>query len=260
MRSRSMIKDVLGAAWPIMVSYVPLGLACGILGAKAGLGPLQGFLLSITLISGGSQFMISNLWLAGLPVATIVASVGAISLRFALYSASLAPYLQKCKKREALAMAVTLIEEAYGVTLSKLSGGEKSGWTLTHALALNLVTIATWAFSVAAGGAVGSVLQVPTAVASFAMTALFVYLLWSQVEGTEKGTARGGVLAAAVGAAVTVMALKAAGQSAAAVPVGAVAGVLAALLWSERREGCGGADGGAGAATPEKTQEGGDAA
>lgn len=214
-----------------MLSYVPIGLACGILGSKCGLGPAQGFLLGATIISGGAQFMISNLWLAGLPAATIIASVGAISLRFALYSASLAPYLQKCKKREALAMALTLIEEAYGVTLSKLTEGEKSGWTLRHALALNLVTIATWATSVAAGGAAGAVLQIPTAVASFAMTALFVYLLWSQLEGQG-----GEKTVAAVAAAVVVVGCKAAGWTEVAVPAGAVAGVVAALLWDRRAD------------------------
>lgn len=53
--------------------------------------------------------MISNMWLAGLPTATIVASVCAVSLRFALYSASLAPYLQRARKRAALAMALNAI-------------------------------------------------------------------------------------------------------------------------------------------------------
>lgn len=228
-QQQPIVKDVLATAWPIMLSYIPLGMACGILGSKCGLGPAQGFLLSVTVISGGAQFMISNLWLAGLPTATIIASVAAISLRFALYSASLAPYLQKCKKREALAMALTLIEEAYGVTLSKLAEGEKSGWTLRHALALNLVTIATWAASVAAGGAVGGVLQIPTAVASFAMTALFVYLLWSQLEG--KG---GEKTVAAVAAAAVVVGCKAVGWTEVAVPAGAVSGVVAALLWGGR--------------------------
>lgn len=239
-----------------MLSYVPIGLACGILGSKCGLGPAQGFLLSATIISGGAQFMISNLWLAGLPAATIIASVGAISLRFALYSASLAPYLQKCKKREALAMALTLIEEAYGVTLSKLTEGEKSGWTLRHALALNLVTIATWATSVAAGGAAGAVLQIPTAVASFAMTALFVYLLWSQLEGQG-----GEKTVAAVAAAAVVVGCKAAGWTEVAVPAGAVAGVVAALLW-DRRTGSGraaGPDAAPAPVSPAEAQKGGDA-
>ena len=73
-----------------MLSYVPIGLACGVLSAKVGIGPLWALLMSMTIMSGGAQFMIANLWLAGLPTLTIVASVCAISLRFALCSASLA--------------------------------------------------------------------------------------------------------------------------------------------------------------------------
>ena len=96
-----------------MLSYVPIGLACGVLSAKVGIGPLWALLMSMTIMSGGAQFMIANLWLAGLPTLTIVASVCAISLRFALYSASLAPYLQRARKRTSLAMALTLIEEGY---------------------------------------------------------------------------------------------------------------------------------------------------
>lgn len=138
----------MAAAWPIMLSYVPIGLACGVLSAKVGIGPLWALLMSMTIMSGGAQFMIANLWLAGLPTLTIVASVCAISLRFALYSASLAPYLQRARKRTSLAMALTLIEEGYGVTLSKLSGGEKD-WDFRHAVALNVVT-AAWFASLAA--------------------------------------------------------------------------------------------------------------
>lgn len=167
--------------------------------------------------------MISNMWLAGLPTATIVASVCAVSLRFALYSASLAPYLQRVRKRTALAMALTLIEEGYGVTLAKLADGD-CDWTFRHALALNVITIATWVASVAAGAALGAVIDIPTAIASFAMTALFIYLLWDQLKGSSIGNA----VAAAAGAAV-VVACKLAGWTAVAVPLAAVIGVIAAM-------------------------------
>ena len=223
------MKKVLTFAWPIMLSYVPIGLACGILGMQAGVTPLRGLLLSLTVISGGGQFMINNLWLAGLPVASIVASVGAVSLRFALYSASLAPYLQKARKRTSLAMALTLIEEAYGVTLSKLSSAEKDDWTFSDALLLNVLTIAAWAASVVAGGLLGQVVNVPTAVASFAMTSLFVYLLWSQLTDGEKGLSHGN-LVAAIAAAMVVVICKLAGWTAVAVPLAAVAGVAVAFL------------------------------
>lgn len=216
------MKKVLAVAWPIMLSYIPLGLACGVLASKCGINPLMGFLMSVTLITGSGQFMISNLWLVGLPAFSIVASVAAVSLRFALYSASLSPYLKKASKRMSLALSYTLIEEAYGVTLSKLSEGEKS-WTLRNALALNIVTILTWAVSVSAGSAIGAALDIPTAVAGFVMTALFVCLASSQL------TSRGNVVAA-VAAAVSVVVLKLVGLTNVAVPLAVVIGVAAAFV------------------------------
>lgn len=182
MQQGVLLRRVIAAATPIALSYIPIGVACGVLGTKCGLDPGLAAVLSATIISGGAQFMISNMWLTGLPAATIVASVCAVSFRFALYSASLAPYLQRARKRTALAMAFTLIEEGYGVTLAKLADGDRD-WTFRHALALNAITIATWVASVAAGAVLGAVVDVPTAIASFAMTALFIYLLWDQLQG-----------------------------------------------------------------------------
>lgn len=58
--------------------------------------------------------------------------------------------------------------------------------------------------SVAAGAALGAMIDVPTAIASFAMTSLFTYLLWSQVEGGSRGNAA----ATVAGAAVVIVAKK----------------------------------------------------
>lgn len=223
MQQGVLLRRVIAAATPIALSYIPIGVACGVLGTKCGLGPGLAAVLSATIISGGAQFMISNMWLAGLPTATIVASVCAVSLRFSLYSASLAPYLQRARKRTALAMAFTLIEEGYGVTLAKLADGDRD-WTFRHALALNAITIATWVASVAAGAALGEVVDVPTAIASFAMTTLFIFLLCDQLHGGSTGNA----IAAAAGAAV-VIACKLAGWTAVAAPLAAVIGVAAAM-------------------------------
>ena len=228
MPAKSLARDVLAVAWPIMLSYVAVGLACGVLEAKCGMAHWMAFLLSVTLISGAGQFMMSNLWLAGVPVPSIALSVAAISLRFALYSASLAPHLRRASRGQSLALSATLIEEAYGVTLGKLAGGTRSGWTLGHALALNVVTILTWALSCAAGAALGAAIDLPTAIAGFAMTSLFIYLVWTQPR--TRGNA--GAMAAA---ALTVIACKSLGLSAAAVPLAAVAGVAAGLAAAATR-------------------------
>lgn len=215
-----MRREVLSAAWPVMVSYVAVGLPCGVLAAKAGMGPLQNFVLALTFLSGGGQFMMSNLWLAGVPLGSIVASVAAVSTRFALYSASLAPYLERFGRRSALAISCGYTEEAYGITLDKLASG--AAWSAGDALALNLCVQLTWAASCAAGAALGAIVNVPTAIAGFAMTSLFIYLLWAQPH--TRPTA-----AAAAAAALTVAACKWAGAAGVAVPVAALAGVAAGL-------------------------------
>ena len=203
-REVRMRREVLSAAWPVMVSYVAVGLPCGVLAAKAGMGPLQNFVLALTFLSGGGQFMMSNLWLAGVPLGSIVASVAAVSTRFALYSASLAPYLERFGRRSALAISCCYTEEAYGITLNKLASA--ASWTAQDALALNLCVQLTWAASCAAG----------------AMTSLFIYLLYAQPH--TRPTA-----AAAAAAALTVAACKWAGAAGVAVPLAALVGVAAGL-------------------------------
>ena len=203
-----------------MLSYVAVGLPCGVLSAKAGMTPLMAGVLSATYLSGGGQFMISNLWMAGTPIVSILASVAAISTRFALYSASLAPHLKRFDKRESLAVTCCFSEEAYGITLSKLAAGPS--WTAAHALTLNLTLLVTWTASVVAGAFIGGAVDIPTALASFAMTSLFIYLLWTQPHKPSNGFA-------AIMAAAAVVVCKWGGLSGAAVPVAALAGVAAGL-------------------------------
>lgn len=252
-------QEVLAAAWPVMLSYVAVGLPCGVLAAKASMTPLMNFVLSLTFLSGGGQFMMSNLWLAGTPLLSIIASVAAISTRFALYSASLAPHLKRFGRGQSLAIACCYTEEAYGITLSRLASGD--AWTARHALGLNVSVQLTWAASCAAGAALGSVVDIPTAIAGFAMTSLFIYLLYAQPH--TRGTA-----CAALGAVVTVALCKWNGLGGVAVPLAALVGVAAGMASGllPRRSG-GGSTGGDGensaaptaSAAPAESAAGGDA-
>lgn len=225
---RALLADVLAVAWPVMLSYVAVGVPCGILATKAGLAPWMTFIFGFTYFSGGGQFMVSNLWLAGTPIASILTSVAAISTRFALYSASLAPYLQKFGKRESFAIAWNFSEESFGISLSKLANDES--WSARHAWTLSFVLEWTWALSCLAGALIGGALNISTSIAAFAMTSLFIYLLYVQDHTS-------GYPDAIVGAALGVVACKWTGLSNVAVPVGAILGVLCGLAMAAFRRG-----------------------
>lgn len=216
-----MVLKIVKTVWPVMLTYVAVGAPCGMIMGQTGMEPWMVFALSSTFVTGSGQFMICNLWLAGVPAPSIIASVAAISSRFALYSASLAPHLTGASERQTLAVTATLTEEAYGISLSKLIEGDD--WGPSEAFALNAILIATWGVSCTAGAILGSVVDVPTAIAGFVCTSLFICLLFSQ------RASRGNVIAAAAGA-VSVAVFKFAGLANIAVPASVVVGVAVALV------------------------------
>lgn len=215
------VRTVFVLALPIMASYVAIGLPCGVLEAQCGLTPWMAFLLSVTLYSGAGQFMMCNLWIAGTPLATIAVSVSAVSLRQALYSASLAPYLERSHGAAKLAALLTVTDESYGANLSKFQDDER--WTAADSLALNIMCMLSWASANAVGVVIGAAVDIPTAIASFAMTSLFI-CLWLTQPATRAN------IVAAAGSIVGVIAFKAIGLTSVAVPCGAVAGVVLACV------------------------------
>lgn len=212
-------KEAFVAAYPIMLGYVAIGIPCGILCDSIGLNALQVLILSILFYSGAGQFMIPNMQLAGAPIASIIASVSLVNTRQMLYSASLAPECAHASKLTAFFFAATVTDESYGVSIAKFKEGD---WSVDRALMVNLFSQTSWALSNAVGVVVGSLLDIPLAIASFAMTSIFICLLF-----TQRLTAPNVI--AAVGAIIGVFACKMAGLAGAAIIVGAVLGVACAL-------------------------------
>ena len=243
MVSRTNIHEAFQAAVPIMLGYVAIGIPCGILCASIGLNVVQVLMLSVLFYSGAGQFMIPNMWLAGSPIASIIASVSLVNTRQMLYAASFAPRCAAVPRRLAFLFSATVTDESYGVNTARF---EEGGWSVDRALFVNLFSQASWTASNVVGVLVGSAIGVPLAIASFAMTAIFICLLVTQKATFEN-------VVAAVVAMAGVFACKAAGLSGPAILVGALAGVAAAMAASKLRrvrrapEGvaCADADGGA---------------
>lgn len=213
------------AALPIVLGYVAIGVPCGILCDSIGLNALQVFAMSVLFYSGAGQFMIPNMWLAGAPIASIIASVSFVNTRQMLYSAAFAPHSIGVRKRLAFLFAATVTDESYGVNTLKF---EEGGWSVRRALFVNLFSCASWTLSCTVGVLVGNAIGIPLAIASFAMTSIFICLLCTQKANVEN------VVAAAV-AMLGVYVFKLVGLTGPAILLGAVAGVVAALCVSQVR-------------------------
>lgn len=220
-------KVVLSAALPVMLGYVFLGIPCGILCQQIGLSALQVFLLSMLFYSGAGQYMIPNMWLAGSPALAIIASVTLVNSRQMLYGASLSRFCGDVKKKLSFLFGATVTDESFAVNLGRF---EKGNWSVSRATAVNICCQTTWALANAIGVIVGSLLTVPSALASFAMTSIFLCLLFSQ-----KGTSANA--AAAIVAVCGVFFCKFIGLSGPAILVGALLGVVAGIVVSRRKGG-----------------------
>ena len=223
----NVIKDGFKAALPIMAGYVVLGLPCGLLCQQTGINALEAFILSITFYSGAGQYMIPNMWLAGSGPAAIIASVSLVNTRQTLYATALSQFCANCSKRLGFLFSATVTDESFGVNLARFQNG---GWDVYRATAVNLFSMFTWALANAAGVILGNLASVPTALASFAMTAIFICLLCMQKINVVN-------IVTMLTAALGVFFCKVAGLSGPAILIGAVAGVVVGYVCSTALEG-----------------------
>ncbi|WP_165044356.1 AzlC family ABC transporter permease [Adlercreutzia sp. ZJ138] len=225
MISRDDIRQSFQAAFPIMLGYVAIGIPCGILSNSIGMNALQVFVMSIVFYSGAGQFMIPNMWIAGAPMASIIASVSLVNTRQMLYSAAFAPVCRTANKLLSFMFAASVTDESYGVNVIKF---EEGGWTVARATMVNAFSNSSWTLSNVLGVLVGDAIGIPLAVAAFAMTSIFICLLLDQKMTPSN-------VVAIVVAFIGVFVCKCVGLSGPAILIGAVCGVVAAMVFATVR-------------------------
>jgi 4-azaleucine resistance transporter AzlC len=224
MLTRAEIVEALKAAFPIMMGYVGIGLPCGIMEQQIGLDPFQCFIVCFAFYSGAGQFMIPGMWLAGAPMATIIASVSAVNTRQILYSASLSKYCEGEGRLLSFLYAGSVTDETFGINVARFEAG---GWKVSQALLVNAFSCTAWAVANAVGALLGEMVNIPVAVGSFAMTAIFICLLCGQ-----KFSKVNTLVVCVTFAGVIVC--KLVGLSGVAIILGAIAGIAAGLLYLRR--------------------------
>lgn len=229
MLSRADIKDSLVTALPIIAGYIGIGIPCGILEQQVGMDWLMALILSFVFYSGAGQFMIPSMLMAGNPLLAIIASVSFVNLRQTLYSASLSQYCQHTGKLLSFFFAAGVTDESFGVNIQRFRCGD---WKVEQGLAVNLLCCTSWTLANALGVVLGNLIALPAAIGMFAMTSIFICLLFSQrFEATTVVVALGTVLG--------VIFFKLLGLATVAILGGALIGIAAGLAHArigERQE------------------------
>ena len=92
---QSGVRDVL----PVLPGFVPFGIITGLAAVKVGLTDVQAVGMSAMMFSGAAQLAALELLGQSAPLGVIVATALMINLRFSMFSAAVAPYLQSLSLR-----------------------------------------------------------------------------------------------------------------------------------------------------------------
>lgn len=104
-----------GTGLPIILGYLPIGFAFGVLSQKSGLSNANTLFLSVIVYAGSSQLIAVSLFAAGVPALSIIITTFIVNLRHLLMSASLAPYLRRWRKSSLAAFAYQLTDETFAL-------------------------------------------------------------------------------------------------------------------------------------------------
>ena len=184
------------AEMPLMIGVIPFGMIYGILAIAAGLPPSAAQAMSFIIFAGSSQFVSAQMYGLGVPPIVNIFTIGVINLRHALYSASIAPYLQKLPTRWKLILAYLLTDEAYAVTI--LHYQQEADKHLKHwfFLGAGLTLWTTWQLSTALGIFLGATIPASWSL-DFTLALIFIALV---VPSLKDKASLGAALSAGVAA------------------------------------------------------------
>ena len=218
------IPQGLLSALPVMVTYVGIGTACGVIGSIHGLSVAEIALLSLLLYAGSAQFAFPLLYLGSLPA--LVLTVFLINIRHLIYSLSLSLHTQRMGIWGRCAIGAQLTDESFLIASAKLRSLQigATRWMLS----LNSHSHAAWITGNLLGATFAEDVDFTQFGISFAAAAMFFGLLMQQISLTRRGLQ---ALAVAVASSVCALLAYASGYEYLSiiviVPIISLIGVLA---------------------------------
>ena len=167
-------------AGPIVLGYVPIGLAFGVLAQKAGISILNTLLMSLLVYAGSSQLIAVGLFASGVPALSVILTTFVVNLRHVLLSAALSPYLKGWRKWEIAAFAYELTDESFAIHSVRFASGTPSK---AEVLATNATAQVAWISGTWLGIVVGqSITDVKPLALDYVLPAMFIALLVLQIK------------------------------------------------------------------------------
>ena len=176
------IKEGLRAAAPLIIGYIPIAMAFGILGKTAGITFSETVMFSAFVSAGASQFMALNLFMAGAGILQIILTTFLVNSRHFLMSASLSRKVNDKLQKWTPFVAFAMTDEIFSIASFK-----KEELTPKFMLGFEGSTYLVWVLATAGGFLLGEVLPpVVQDSMGIALYAMFIGILIPEGKKSRK--------------------------------------------------------------------------
>lgn len=175
--------EALKASIPVMMGYIVLGIAFGMLLESKGYGVIYALAMSVFIYAGSMQFVVINLLTSGASLLSAAIMTLFVNARHMVYGLSM---IKKFKDMGSLKpyMIFSLTDETYSLLVgSKVPDGCEEKYYLFF---ISFFDQCYWIIGSLIGSIVGSLLSINTTGLDFAMTALFIVIVLEQFLTSEK--------------------------------------------------------------------------
>lgn len=167
-------------ALPIVLGYIPIGFAYGVLADKSGLSPFNTVLMSIIVFAGSAQFVAVGLFAAGTGPLSVILTTFIVNLRHMLMSAALSPFMAKWKKWQLSLFSFELTDESFALHSANAA---KLNEEKLEAVSLNVTAQISWIAGTVLGIVASNlILDVKPFGIDYALAAMFIGLLVGQCD------------------------------------------------------------------------------
>ena len=165
---------------PILLGVVPFALICSVASIGVGLNPFEAVGMSFIVFAGASQLAVLQLMGEGAVWIVMLLTAWVINLRFTMYSATLAPYLQDEPPHRKIPFSYILSDQAFGVTMSKFANEMPANPAWYYYGSASAIWL-TWIISAIIGALLGTLVPASWGL-EFAFPLSFMALMFAAIK------------------------------------------------------------------------------
>lgn len=182
----AMIQKGISKGLPIMVGYLPIAIAYGVLARQAGMSITELTLMSMFVFAGASQFMGANMIAVSAGAAEIIIATFVLNFRHFVMSLSFMNRLRGVSLKWRLPLSMGLTDETFAVTALNPKEAKLDKGTWFYATII-ITAYLSWIFGSFIGGVVGEVIPERLSQSmGIALYAMFIGLLLPTVKQNKK--------------------------------------------------------------------------